>query len=131
MGPSNGSVEQAEPLAEVGLDGKLLLELRLELELLGVVALLLLARRDERPPRAGLEAVDPVDGMAVAEGAAVELERRGEELTAEAVLFELGGERVDAGDLVVELRVADDHPLEAERVGLAVDVRALALRDAA
>src|SRR5439155_25172543 len=34
-------------------------------------------------------------------------------------------------DLVVELRIADDHPLEAERVRLAVDVRVLALRDAA
>src|SRR5438067_214772 len=69
--------------------------------------------------------------MSVAECTAVELERRREQLAAEAVLLELGCERVDAGDLVVELWVADDHPLEAERVGLPVDVRALPFRDTA
>ena len=37
-------------------------------------------------------------------------------------MLELRRERVDARDLVVELRIADDHPLEAERVGLAVDL---------
>src|SRR3974390_2197922 len=51
---SDRSVEQAEPLGEVGL------QLRLQLHLPRVGALLLLARRDERPERAGLEAVDPV-----------------------------------------------------------------------
>ena len=104
--PSDRRVEQSEPLAEVLLDGQLLLELRLQLELLRVVAPLLLARRDERPPRAGLEAVDPVDRMR----AARERERRGEELAAEAVRLELRRERVDAGDLVVELRVARRSP---------------------
>jgi hypothetical protein len=106
------------------------LELRLQLELAGVVPFLLLAGRDERPPRSGLEAVDPVDGLAAAPRPAVEAERRGQELPAEPVLFELGGECVHAGDLVVELRVADDHPLEAERVGLAIDRGAGSLRHA-
>jgi hypothetical protein len=47
------------------------------------------------------------------------------------VVLELRGERVDARDLVFELRVVDDHPLEAERVGLAVDLGAGVPRDAA
>jgi len=51
------------------------LELRLELELERVVPRLVVDR-DERPERAALEAVDPVDGVR----AAVELERRREEL---------------------------------------------------
>jgi hypothetical protein len=38
---------------------------------------------------------------------------------------------VYAGDLVVEIVVADDHPFEAERVGLAVDRRAGVSRKAA
>jgi hypothetical protein len=38
---------------------------------------------------------------------------------------------VDARDLVLELRVVDDHPLETERVGLAVDLGTGVLRDAA
>jgi hypothetical protein len=37
---------------------------------------------------------------------------------------------VNAGDLVLEVRVADDQPLEAEGVGLAIQRRAGALRDA-
>src|SRR5436309_386662 len=80
--------EQGEPLAEVGLDRELLFELRLQLELLRVVPLMLLAGRDERPPRPRLEAVDPVDGMAGAERASFELERRGEQLPAEAVVLQ-------------------------------------------
>jgi hypothetical protein len=36
---------------------------------------------------------------------------------------------VHAGDLVLEVRVADDDPLEAEAVGLAVEGRAAFLRD--
>src|SRR2546421_971104 len=85
---------------------------------------MVLAARDERPPRPRLEAVDPVDGMAGAERASFELERRGEQLPAEAVVLQFRRERMDARDLVVELGIADDHPLEAERVGLAVDRRA-------
>ena len=69
--------------------------------------------------------------MARAEGGAVEAEGGREELPAEAVVLELRGERVDAGDLVLELRVVDDHPLEAERVGLAVDLGARVPSDAA
>src|SRR5579884_501049 len=128
---SNGRVEEPEPLAEVRLDRQLLLELRLQLQLAGVVSLLLLAGRDERPPRPRLEPVDPIDGMVAAPRAAVEAERGGEELAAEAVLLELGGEGVDARDLIVELGVADDHPLEAERVRLAVDRRAGSAGDTA
>src|SRR4029078_1563374 len=104
-------VEEGEPLAEVGLDRQVGLELRLPLQLLGaverglelvlqlqlvgVVALLFLARGDERPPRAGLEAVDPVDGMARARRGALEAEGRCEELTAEAVVLQLPERRMD------------------------------------
>jgi hypothetical protein len=69
--------------------------------------------------------------MARTERGAVEAEGGREELAAEAVVLELRGERVDAGDLVFELRVVDDNPLEAERVGLAVDRGAGVPRDAA
>ena len=64
--PQIGASNSPNHLRQVGLDGQLLLELRLQLELARVVALLLLAGRDERPERAGLEAVDPVDRMAAA-----------------------------------------------------------------
>jgi hypothetical protein len=60
-----------------------LLELRLQLELLGVVALLAVNFRHERPERAALEAVDPVDTAAV-EALALEGEHGGEQLPAEA-----------------------------------------------
>src|SRR5262249_39017083 len=73
----------------------------------------------------------PVDRMARAERRAFEAESRREELAAEAVVFELRGERVHARDLVFELVVVNDHPLEAERVGLAVDRRAGVPGDAA
>ncbi len=55
-------VEEREPARQILLDRQLVLELRLQLELRRVVALLL-ADRDERPERAALEAVDPVDGI--------------------------------------------------------------------
>ena len=71
----DGRVEDAEPAGKVLLDRELGLELGLQLELLGVVALLL-ALRHERPERAALEAVDPVDRLLCA----VELEGRGEQL---------------------------------------------------
>jgi hypothetical protein len=69
--------------------------------------------------------------VARAERGAFEAEGGREELAAEAVVLELRGERVDAGHLVFELRVANDHPLEAERVGLAVDLGARVAGDAA
>jgi hypothetical protein len=78
-------VEEREPLAEVGLDRELRLELGLQLQLSCVVAFLLRAGGDERPPRSRLEAVDPVDRVL----AAVEAERRGEELAAEAARLQL------------------------------------------
>ena len=53
---------EGEPHRDVRLDGQLLLQLRLQLELLGVVALALPGRH-ERPERAALVAVDEVDGM--------------------------------------------------------------------
>ena len=80
MAGSDRRVEEREPARQVRLDRQLLFELRLQLELGRVVALLV-AERDERPERAALEAVDPVDGVL----AAVELERRGEELRAESL----------------------------------------------
>src|SRR3954468_17726586 len=123
---SKRGVEETEPLAQVLLDGELLLELRLQLELARVVAFLLHAGRHERPERAGLEAVDPVHGML----AAFEAEGGREQLRAEAALDELLCDRVDRGHLILELRVAHDHPLEAERVGLAVELGARARRDA-
>src|SRR5947208_11170459 len=63
-------VEDAEPAGQVLLDRQLLLQLRLQLELLRVVSLLVVAGRDERPECAALVPVDPVHGML----AAVELE---------------------------------------------------------
>src|SRR5947209_3505918 len=62
-GVSEWRVEDAEPAAQVLLDRELLLELRLQLELLGVVALLVVARWDEGPERAALVPVDPVHGL--------------------------------------------------------------------
>src|SRR5206468_9150732 len=102
----------AEPAAQVLLDRELRLQLRLELELLGVVPFLAFAHRDEGPKRAALVAVDPVDRVP----AALELEHRGEQLRAEALLLETLRDRVNRGHLVLELRVADDDPGVAERV---------------
>ena len=53
--------------------------------------------------------------------AALEAESGGEQLAAEPARLELRRERVDGRDLVLEVGVADDQPLEAERVGLAID----------
>jgi hypothetical protein len=61
---------------------------------------------------------------------ALEAEGRRQELAAEAPVLQLGGDGVDTGDLILEVGVADDDPLEAERVGLPVELRACALRDA-
>ena len=59
-----------------------------------------------------------VDGVL----AAVEAERRREQLGAEPLRGQLGGDRVHRGHLALELGVADDQPLEAEGVGLALDL---------
>src|SRR5207253_5260053 len=116
--------EEGEPAREILLDRQLMLELRLQLELLGVVALLVLAGGDERPERASLVAVDPVDRVL----AAVEAEHRGEELGPEALGLELGRDSVSARHEILEIRVADHEPLEAEGVRLTVDRRAGVLR---
>src|SRR5205085_11558576 len=75
-----GSVEEAEPAGEILLDRQLVLELRLQLELRRVVALLVAAGRDERPEGPALVAVDPVDRVL----ATVEPEGGGQELRSEA-----------------------------------------------
>jgi hypothetical protein len=68
--------------------------------------------------------------MLAAPGAAVEAERGGKELAAESARLELRRDRVDTRDLVLQIRVADDDPLEAERIGLAVECGARPLGDA-
>src|SRR5437764_14157727 len=94
-------VEQPEPAGEVLLDRQLLLELRLQLELLGVVAFLL-ALRDERPEGSLLVSVDPVDGLPVAE-LGLELERRRQQLLAEAGPFQALPDGMHRRDPVLEL----------------------------
>src|SRR2546430_17470527 len=64
------------------------------------------------------------------EGTALEAERGSEELAAEAASLELRRNRMDAVDLILEVGVADDDPLEAEGVALAVELRSGLLRDA-
>src|SRR5438128_9270658 len=123
---SKGRVEQPEPAAQVLLDRQLVLQLRLQLQLLGVVAALVLAGRHERPERAALVAVDQVDG----ELSAFEAEDGGEQLLAETLLLESLRDRVHRGHLVLEVRVADDDPAEAEAVLAALELRAGLLRDA-
>ena len=61
--------------------------------------------------------------------AAVEREDRGEQLRAEALRGQLRCQRVRGGDEILEVGVADDDPVEAELVGLALDLRAALLRD--
>src|SRR5205085_9114711 len=95
--PLERRVEEAEPPAELGLDRQLAVELRLQLELLRVVALLVLAGRHERPERAALVPADEVDGTHAAD----ELEQPGEQLLAEDLLLEALGNRVDGGDPVL------------------------------
>src|SRR5439155_10870184 len=118
--------EEPEPARQVLLDWQLVLQLRLELELLGVVALLLLARRYERPERAGLVAVYPVDGLVRV--LALEAEHRRQQLAAEPAGLQLGGGGVHRGHDVLEILVANDDPLVAELVGLRLDLAAGLLR---
>src|SRR5919108_6395765 len=120
-----GRVEDAEPAREVLLDRQFRLELRLQLQLLGVVAPLVLSGRDEGPEGAALVAVDPVDGVLTA----LEAKHRGQELRAEPLFLEPLCHRVHGGDLVLELRIADDDPGEAELVLLALELRARVGRD--
>src|SRR5438094_5958480 len=122
---SERSVEEAEPARQVLLDRQLTLELRLQLELLGVVALLLLPGRHERIERAPLVAVDPVDRMLPA----VEAEHGRQKLRAEALLLEPLRNGMDGGDLILELRVAHHDPGEAEAVLLAREPRSGLRRD--
>src|SRR4051812_9962493 len=119
-------VEDAEPAGQVLLHRQLWLELRLQLQLLGVVPLLALAGRDERPEGAALVAVDPVHRVL----AAVELEDRGEELRAEALFLQALSDRVHRRDLIFELRVADDDPRVAELVLATLQLRAGVAGDA-
>src|SRR5690349_18686617 len=91
-------VEDAEPAAQILLDRQLRLELRLELELLGVVALLPRPGRHEGPEGTPLVAVDPVDGVL----AALELEDRCEQLRAEPLLLQPLGDGVNGRDLILE-----------------------------
>src|SRR5262249_32270664 len=116
----NRGVEEAEPGREILLDRQLALELRLQLELLGVVALLLVSHRDDRPERPALVAVDPVDRMLPT----LEAERGREQPLPEAALLQLGADQVDRRDEILELRIANDQPLEAEVVGAALHLRA-------
>src|SRR5437763_1498435 len=109
------------------LDRELVLELRLQLELFGVVTILL-ALRDERPEGAALEAVDPVDVRPVAE-LRLELEGSGEQLAPESRLLQPLRHRVHRGHLVLELGVADDDPLVAEVVRLALATGAILAGD--
>ena len=106
-----------EPHRDVGLDRKLFLHLRLQLQLLRVVAVSL-ADWHEGPERAALVAVDPVDRLR-----ALELEDRREELRPEAALGELRPDEVNSRDEILELVVSHDEPLEAEVVGRALDAR--------
>src|SRR5262245_28419729 len=78
-----GRVEDGEPARQILFDRKLSLELRLQLELLRVVALLPFAFRHERPEGTALEAVDPEDPSAV-EAPALEGEHRRQQLGPEA-----------------------------------------------
>src|SRR6266536_4092457 len=82
--PLQRGVEDAEPARQILLDGQLRLELGLELQFLGVVPLLVLPSRDERPERPSLVAVDPVHRVLPT----VEAENRGEKLRAKALLLE-------------------------------------------
>ena len=56
--------------------------------------------------------------------AAVEAERGGEQLLAEALGLELGADEMDGGDEILEVRVANDEPLEPVRVRAALDLGA-------
>src|SRR5262249_51553607 len=75
---SDRCVEQRQPPRQILFDRELLFQLRLELELARVVALLVLERH-EGPERPELEPVDPVHRLL----AVFEAERGGEESVAE------------------------------------------------
>src|SRR3954451_19974298 len=115
----NRRIENSEPPAQLGLDWQFRLQFRLQLELLGVVAILPLPSRHERPERSALVAIDPVDGVFPA----VELEDGSEKLRAEALLLEPLRHGVDARHLILQIGVADDDPRVAERVVAALDLR--------
>src|SRR4051812_8901064 len=113
-------VEDAEPAREILLDGQLAGELRLQLELFGVVALLAVAERDERPERGALVAVQPIHGVLPA----VETEDGGEQLLPEAARLQLRAVRMHPGDLILEIGVGGDDPRVAERVVAPLELRA-------
>src|SRR5580765_2176449 len=113
-------VEDPEPAGQIRFDRQLLLQLGFELQLLGVVALLAFADRNEGPEGTPLVPVDPVHGLL----AAFELEDRGEELASEARFLEPLGNCVNPGYLVLQVRVTDDDPRVAERVLAALELRA-------
>src|SRR5439155_24250324 len=119
-GESDRRVEEAEPAAQVGLDRQLAVQLRLQLQLLGVVPFLVLAGRDEGPEGAALVAVHEVHGVL----SSVELEDRRQELLAEALLLQPLGDRVGGRHLVLEIRVLDNHPAVAEGIVAAEELRA-------
>src|ERR687897_775333 len=104
-----GRPEESEPAREVGLDRQLLLELRLQLELLGVVTFLALPGRNERPERAALVPVDPEHRQL----AAGEPERRREQLLAKASCSQLRGDQMNRRHEVLEVVIAHDQPLVA------------------
>src|SRR3954453_176762 len=112
-------IKDPEPAGQIRLDRQLLLQLGLELELLGVVALLALAGGNEGPERTPLVAVDPVHGRL----AALELEHRREELASETRLLETLRDRVDPGHLVFQVGVPDDDPRVAEGILAALELR--------
>src|SRR6266566_3846641 len=113
------SVEDAEPAGQVWLHRELLLQFGLELQLLRVVSLPVLARRDEGPERASLVAVDPVDRVLPP----VELEHGGEELRPESLLLQALRHRMDRRHLILEVGITDDDPRVAEGVFAPLELR--------
>src|SRR3954452_17440664 len=105
---SYGGPVEGEPALELGLEGELPAELRLQVELTRGVALLG-ARLDEGVEVAALDLVDEADVL-VARG---EGEDGAEDLLAEAVLRERLRDDVDLGHGVLDLGVADHRPLVA------------------
>ena len=113
-------IEDPEPAGQIRFDRQLLLQLGLQLQLLGVVSLLALTGGNEGPEGAPLVAVDPVDGLL----AALELEHRREELAAEARFLEPLRDRVNPVTWSSRSESADDDPRVAERVLAALELRA-------
>ena len=110
---SDRRVVEAEPARQVLLDRELALELRLELELAGVVALVLTGR-NEGVERATLVGIEHVHGALVAAG--LEAEDGSQELGAEPAGDQVRGDEVDGRHQVLDVRVANHDPLEAELV---------------